>query len=253
MNGRRRIYQRLHDAPGFLNAVLAGEAARFARSWRPEQHLVVGFFRCIGGISMSKLIGSAPRSPGTTALGTSRIPAAGSSLTMIWSGSGWRSIRRANSRRGGCLKTSRTSVCMSQAGTCRCGYRGTPDHRQLSMSRRKAQYVSVLESFATPSIARGSLRTDHEYSGPDQPCLSPVNRELRVLDRLQDRRQRGLHGGGRNDLHQVVHDHVLVRQCWIVKVPTVLDSEVLGHRNLHALNVVQVPDGFEHRVSEGRR
>ena len=36
----------------------------------------------------------------------------------------------------------------------------------------------------------------------------------------------------------------------IVEVAAVLDAEVLGHRDLHALDVVAVPDRLEHRVGE---
>ena len=55
---------------------------------------------------------------------------------------------------GGRSKTSLTSVWVA----ARCFpvrmKNGTPDQRQLSMSSRRAAYVSVVESAATPSVSR---------------------------------------------------------------------------------------------------
>ena len=60
----------------------------------------------------------------------------------------------------------------------------------------------------------------------------------------------GLHGGDRDDLHEVVDDDVAQRADRVVEVAAVLDPEALGHRDLHALEVVPVPDRLEHRVGE---
>ena len=59
-----------------------------------------------------------------------------------------------------------------------------------------------------------------------------------------------LHRGRGDDLHHVVHDDVAKRADRIVEVAAVLDAEVLGHRDLDALDVVPVPDRLEHRVRE---
>ena len=50
----------------------------------------------------------------------------------------------------------------------------------------------------------------------------------------------------------MVDDHVTQRADRIVEVTPVLDAEVLRHRDLHALDVVPVPHGLEHRVGEAQ-
>ena len=80
-----------------------------------------------------------------------RTPVDGSSLITVWLGSGvcW---KVAKPSRGGCLKTSRSSVCVARRRLPVRMKNGTPDQRQFSISRRRAAYVSVVESGATPSI-----------------------------------------------------------------------------------------------------
>jgi hypothetical protein len=51
-------------------------------------------------------------------------------------------------------------------------------------------------------------------------------------------------------LHEVVDDHVAKGTHGIVEVSATRDAEVLGHRDLHAVDEVAVPDGFEHGVCE---
>ena len=60
----------------------------------------------------------------------------------------------------------------------------------------------------------------------------------------------GLHGRGRDDLHEVVDDDVAQRADGVVEVAAVLDAEALGHGDLDAVEVVPVPDRLEHRVGE---
>ena len=48
----------------------------------------------------------------------------------------------------------------------------------------------------------------------------------------------------------MVDDDVAQRADRVVEVAAVLDAEVLRHRDLHALDVVPVPDRLEHRVRE---
>jgi len=55
---------------------------------------------------------------------------------------------------GGRWKTRRSSVCVIGRHLPARMKIGTPDQRQLSMSRRIAAKVSVLESAATPGIWR---------------------------------------------------------------------------------------------------
>jgi hypothetical protein len=102
---------------------------------------------------MSSMIGSGFLSFAFRAATTSLTPVEGSSLTTSWFGSGmW--LARQNARRGGCLKTSRSSVCVAGRRLPVRTKNGTPAQRQLSMSSRSAAYVSVWESGATPSISR---------------------------------------------------------------------------------------------------
>ncbi len=61
-----------------------------------------------------------------------------------------------------------------------------------------------------------------------------------------------LHRGDRDDLHQVVDDDVAQRTDGVVEVTAVLDAEGLGHRDLHARDVVAVPDRLDHRVGEAQ-
>ena len=62
--------------------------------------------------------------------------------------------------------------------------------------------------------------------------------------------RRRLHRDGGEHLHEVVDDDVAERPDRIVEVAAVRDAEVLGHRDLHAVDVVAVPHGLEHRVRE---
>ena len=48
----------------------------------------------------------------------------------------------------------------------------------------------------------------------------------------------------------MVDDHVANGADRVVEVPAVVDAEVLGHRDLHAGDVVAVPDRLEDRVRE---
>ena len=74
----------------------------------------------------------------------------------------------------------------------------------------------------------------------------------RVLERAQVGARRRLHRDRGHDLHQVVDDDVAQRADRVVEVPAGVDAEVLGHRDLHALDVVAVPDRLEDRVREAQ-
>ena len=50
----------------------------------------------------------------------------------------------------------------------------------------------------------------------------------------------------------MVDDDVAQRTDRIVEVAAVFDTEVLRHRDLHALHEVAVPDRLEHRVREAQ-
>ena len=60
----------------------------------------------------------------------------------------------------------------------------------------------------------------------------------------------GLHGDQRQHLEQVVLHDVTQRAHRVVERAPVLDTEVLGHRDLHRLHVSAVPERLEDRVRE---
>ena len=127
---------------------------------------------------------------------------------------------------------------------------GTPAQRQLSMSRRSAAYVSVVEPAATPVDVEVAVVLPAHVVGGIRRRDRAEGCDLRVLDRRRVAAGRRLHHGGGDHLHHVVDDHVAERADRIVEVPAILDPEALGHRDLDALDVVPVPDRLEHRVGE---
>ena len=64
--------------------------------------------------------------------------------------------------------------------------------------------------------------------------------------------RRCLHRDGGEHLHEVIDDDIAERPDRIVEVTAVRDAEVLGHGDLHAVDVVAVPHGLEHRVHEAQ-
>ncbi len=73
---------------------------------------------------------------------------------------------------------------------------------------------------------------------------------LRVAQRLDVRADRRLHGEERDGLHQVVLHDVAQRPDLLVEGAAALDAEVLGHGDLHPADVVAVPDRLEEGVRE---
>ncbi len=59
-----------------------------------------------------------------------------------------------------------------------------------------------------------------------------------------------LHGDVGHDLQQVVLDHVADRPGFFVERAATLHAEDFGHRNLHTLDVVAIPDRLEDLVGE---
>ena len=129
---------------------------------------------------------------------------------------------------------------------------GTPDQRQLSISRRRAAYVSVVESGATPSIFEVAVVLAADVVGRVRLADRPEQGDHAVLERLGVAARRRLHRRGGDHLHEVVDDDVAQRADRVVEVAAILDAEVLGHRDLDALDVVPVPDRLEHRVREAQ-
>ena len=73
------------------------------------------------------------------------------------------------------------------------------------------------------------------------------------MRRSRVERRRLLHGDQRQQLQQVVLDHVAGRADAVVVAGPAADADVLGHRDLHVVDVVGVPDRLEHRVGEPQR
>ena len=71
---------------------------------------------------------------------------------------------------------------------------------------------------------------------------------LRVAARVRGIRGWGLHCEQGGDLEEVVLDDVPDRPGFLIEPPSTLDAEVLGHRDLHALDVHPVPDRLEEGV-----
>ena len=62
-----------------------------------------------------------------------------------------------------------------------------------------------------------------------------------------------LHRGERQQLHQVVLDHVPGRADAVVVPGPAADADVLGHGDLHVVHVAAVPDRLVQRVGEAQR
>ncbi len=63
---------------------------------------------------------------------------------------------------------------------------------------------------------------------------------------------RCFHREQRHHFEQVVLDHVSNGADVFVKLSTALDAEGFGHRDLHALNVLAIPDRLEKRIRESK-
>ena len=77
--------------------------------------------------------------------------------------------------------------------------------------------------------------------------------ELCVADRIEiGAGGRGLHGHQSQRLQDVVLDDVPQAPDRVVEAAAVLDPEVLGHRDLHGLDVAAVPDRLEQGIREAQ-
>ncbi len=103
---------------------------------------------------MSRLICSGVAESLRWASTSSRTPVVGWSLITSSSDGGISLPLVAYPRRGGSLKTSRSSHWSTASSFPVRMKKGTPLQRQLSISRRIAANVSVLESLATPLTFR---------------------------------------------------------------------------------------------------
>ncbi len=120
------------------------------------------------------------------------------------------------------------------------------------MSRRSAANVSVVESGATPVDVPVAVVLAAHVARRIGVGDGPERGGLRVLDGLGVAADRRLHRGRGDHLHEVVDDDVAQRADRVVEVPAIVDAEVLGHRDLHAVDPVPVPDRLQHRVREAQ-
>ena len=63
-------------------------------------------------------------------------------------------------------------------------------------------------------------------------------------------RARRLHRGQRQNLKQVIRDHVAQCASLLVIAAAHLDAERFGHRDLHVIDVTTIPDRLEDAVAE---
>ncbi len=77
--------------------------------------------------------------------------------------------------------------------------------------------------------------------------------DLLVADAVGRVAAGGLHRQRRDHLEHMVLNDVADRAGFVVERPSALDAETLGHRDLHALDAVSVPDRLEELVGEPER
>ena len=96
--------------------------------------------------------------------------------------------------------------------------------------------------------ARGAAWPGRRAAGPPTaPSPSPSRSESASND------DRLLHRGQRQQLQQVVLDHVAGRADAVVVPGPAADPDVLGHGDLHVVDVAAVPDRLVHLVGEAQR
>src|ERR1700689_5475503 len=74
--------------------------------------------------------------------------------------------------------------------------------------------------------------------------------DLLVADRFGVKPRRRLHRENRKDLEQVILDYGADGAGLLIERAPALDSKVLRHRDLDTLDMVAIPQGFEHCIAE---
>ena len=101
----------------------------------------------------------------------------------------------------------------------------------------------------------GRVLSPHHVEGDlvDRQHVDRLQRlDLLVADAAGVERGRWLHEREREHLHDVVLHDVAQRARPLVEAPAVSHPELLGHGDLHVVDVAPVPDGLEDRVREAQ-
>ena len=125
-------------------------------------------------------------------------------------------------------------VSVRESGGCR-PRRGSRRPRCRPASRRRT--------------ARGRWPPEVSWAARPPPAPWPS----RPADRLRVERARLLHGGEGQQLQQMVLDDVPGRADAVVVAGPAADPDVLGHGDLHVVDVVAVPDRLVQLVGEPQR
>ena len=111
---------------------------------------------------------------------------------------------------------------------------GTPAQRQFSISSRSAAYVSVVESCCDAVDRRVAVVLAAHIVSRIGFLDRAKQRDLGILDRRRVAARGRLHRCCSDDLHQMVDHDIPQRADRVVEVTSILDAEVLGHRDLDA-------------------
>jgi hypothetical protein len=247
------VEQRLNDPPALLDHVLAGEVTGVADQGGVEQHLV-------GGGSLAALLGELHLEVdlgGAAAVGSLGVehhadPRVGVDTEDQLAGLR-AAARLADEGQARCVAKDEPQLGLARwhplAGADEEGHPGPSPAVDLQAQCDiglgvgvPAHAVDLAVALVLP--AHGALGV-HGDNGAQ-------HRRLGVLEAVGIARRGRVHGGGGHHLHQVVDDHVAQRPHRVIEMPTVLDSDALGHRDLHGGDVAAVPHRLEDRVGEAQ-
>src|SRR5215831_21122865 len=105
-------------------------------------------------------------------------------------------------------------------------------------ARRHAILLQIATKLATDKILRLQRRNSFEYFN------------FFVPERFTIGSDRWLHRQVNQDLKQMILNHVADRAGLIIERPPPLDPEILRHGDLHALDLIAVPERLEERIRE---
>ena len=155
-------------------------------------------------------------------------------------------MARRTRRVGAALQALLQSVLLGAATLLGC--RTAPAHRHVSTSRRSATNVSVSESARTPAF---TPKVPVELPLPASVAPAAGSTPAGPVPRGTPRGPipRRIHRHQRQHLQQVVLHDIADRPHAVVEPFSTPEPEVLGHRDLHAVDVVAVPERLEEDVS----